>query len=1199
MQIKTAGLDELISGDEIRFLIETHDGSGCPTDPYQIVDVKIYFIAREFTDPNASEYQVEFFNPDLEAEYRDAKLSACIKSKGVVKAASTSSLILSGLQTVDGIELSEGDRVLVKSQVNESENGIYVVSEDSWSRSLDADSPKNIMPGMYVFVENGIVNSATGWTLEASFPLVLGSSSLKFLLFANNWTPASPDQIGKEQSSRRLEELKIQMEASKTKSPFFYKDAVTIKKFGGDFDSSGEFFPAWLNPDNIAPELKSKVMSDNIVRRVEDEYGYVPGRFFLDWSSEGAREGDYFVCWTWRPTMSNETLSSHQMFYLSGNSDGTSSIPTHRVRPDKYEILLDRYTPEMFKTRISDADISPEVLSEFNKSVAKGFMFLENQANAVIDLLDANSIQEQLLPLLSNMFNLKVKSSDPTLWRRQIKKAIPNFKKKGSISGLREAMKDAGMKLVRLARMWQVVPRYTNQQHFVYSGSNEFELSMEPILDRNFSLWRRDADEGSSWVLLGGGESSSSSSGHWSESFVEITGSTMNWIGPDLRAGDAVRVMYAFRSIPAGEQAKEDYIRSLPLMDDRDERDQEYPPKNWNVHLIEEDDDNFGVLIPVRHPFSDPIVWGRIRTEFPYSENIYNMEEYNGSRRDSLNPCDIDKSFLDRCGQCASGKFNMDLEVERLSDESLKEVKQIVEEYMPFHAVPNSFNFWGSMNEFIRHNEERIEALVSFSREDAMLAGEAQNIFSRNVYDSDMDDVRRGLLASFEMVNSPSTGNNNWSGLLRNTRTLLLSNITLDESDAFSDSGHPIKHGFKGTSPNFDSLNVDTNYIAPDPFDSSNLLEVLGSSPYRYSLSSIDRSIGVVSGDVNSSLIGPVLEYRLSNKIADLNVDIAQYEEIIFSDEDVDFTMLGIVSQHDVDLGLVSGVVWRLIFGGKEYLVNNILPDGTLLLSELSAAVPAAGWKLVAGSYTKKEGTGGQKVETGYGLISINSPSSFLTREKLKVGDYVYMDWSSTLRTYRVRAFQKDTNNFYISDYEEGDVGSQDIKVYRRIMDKKIGQFGYDSPIIVASDNLQTALGISNAVGYDESNVDAAKMAENHILFIDGEYYTISEVDGQTARLSGPQVLSDTTGSSVTFNVLRFAKENLTLHKRQNPPYDEALESQEFDKIDRSGGSIISGSEGANTVGVLSSMLNSSEPLDVLSHDEKIEYQIEYKEERK
>ena len=46
--------------------------------------------------------------------------------------------IFSGLQTIDGVALAEGDRVLVKNQVYEQYNGIYIASAGAWSRAKDA-----------------------------------------------------------------------------------------------------------------------------------------------------------------------------------------------------------------------------------------------------------------------------------------------------------------------------------------------------------------------------------------------------------------------------------------------------------------------------------------------------------------------------------------------------------------------------------------------------------------------------------------------------------------------------------------------------------------------------------------------------------------------------------------------------------------------------------------------------------------------------------------------------------------------------------------------------------------------------------------------------------------------------------------------------------------------------------------------------
>ena len=104
--------------------------------------------------------------------------------KASVRAASVSSITLSGLQTVDGVELAVGDRVLVKNQGSSAENGIYVVSSDSWSRSTDANVSEEVTPGMFVFVEEGLLNANSGWVLITTGLILLGATSLSFTQFS-------------------------------------------------------------------------------------------------------------------------------------------------------------------------------------------------------------------------------------------------------------------------------------------------------------------------------------------------------------------------------------------------------------------------------------------------------------------------------------------------------------------------------------------------------------------------------------------------------------------------------------------------------------------------------------------------------------------------------------------------------------------------------------------------------------------------------------------------------------------------------------------------------------------------------------------------------------------------------------------------------------------------------------------------------
>lgn len=103
--------------------------------------------------------------------------------KDSVRAATTGNITLSGTQTVDGVALSVGDRVLVKNQSTGSANGIYVVASGAWSRAADAGTG-NISSGMFTFVEEGTDNDNTGWVLTTNNPITVGTTSLVFAQFS-------------------------------------------------------------------------------------------------------------------------------------------------------------------------------------------------------------------------------------------------------------------------------------------------------------------------------------------------------------------------------------------------------------------------------------------------------------------------------------------------------------------------------------------------------------------------------------------------------------------------------------------------------------------------------------------------------------------------------------------------------------------------------------------------------------------------------------------------------------------------------------------------------------------------------------------------------------------------------------------------------------------------------------------------------
>lgn len=110
-----------------------------------------------------------------------------IDTKASVKAASTGNLTLSGAQTVDGIALVAGDRVLVKDQGTAANNGIYLVAAGAWTRATDMDAWTEV-PGAFTFVEQGTVNADTGWVSTADQGGTLGTTAITWTQFSSAGT---------------------------------------------------------------------------------------------------------------------------------------------------------------------------------------------------------------------------------------------------------------------------------------------------------------------------------------------------------------------------------------------------------------------------------------------------------------------------------------------------------------------------------------------------------------------------------------------------------------------------------------------------------------------------------------------------------------------------------------------------------------------------------------------------------------------------------------------------------------------------------------------------------------------------------------------------------------------------------------------------------------------------------------------------
>ncbi len=119
--------------------------------------------------------------------------------KQSVRVATVGPITLSGVQSIDGIAVVAGDRVLVKDQAAVAANGIYVAAAGAWTRAADADSDAKLNPGAIIPVEAGSANGDTQWTLKTDGQVTVGTTALSF-----QWTSGlnAPNQAQSDNSQK-------------------------------------------------------------------------------------------------------------------------------------------------------------------------------------------------------------------------------------------------------------------------------------------------------------------------------------------------------------------------------------------------------------------------------------------------------------------------------------------------------------------------------------------------------------------------------------------------------------------------------------------------------------------------------------------------------------------------------------------------------------------------------------------------------------------------------------------------------------------------------------------------------------------------------------------------------------------------------------------------------------------------------------
>lgn len=822
---------------------------------------------------------------------------------------------------------------------------------------------------------------------------------------------------------------------------FYYQNSLIV------FQSGSATSPLWV---------RGQPNTDSIIEKITtDDFPYCMFKF--SWDALNVREGDYFICYKWKPNPSGDTLSAHLAFYLQSDIASYTSTPMHRTPPEKYYDLLTRYLPEMYKSTYSSNDRTPEILDKLNQSLNIGFRNIEDLANQIVDLLDANVLQEPLLVYLANLFNLKLRSSDPTRWRKQIKKAVPLNKSKGTLRGLTEALNDAGIQLIRFSQLWQIGTEYTFTESFVYIGNNIFELEKVslPINPTYFLLEYETNISNYTSINLNN-----------IEIYTASGKSYMKYIGNPLELGSHLKITYQIREFTEPEQIQiHSYILTLPLADTRDDRYFEYPKKDWNTYVIEESDPLFDMIINVKNPFYDPVVFGKIRTEFPYSEQAYNMDEYNGSLRDSNDPKDIDKNFIEPCRNTISSRFNAELTIQDLSNIRLTEAQEIIADYIPFHAILHTLQFNGYLQDYMLPADESWEILIRYDGGEFLISGEVTDIFNRNI----------------------QPGSDLYSPVLRNA----LANATSIESgttNAFNENivlFCPLQ--------NLQSIGI-TNTLA-DTF-----LQIL--APHvnsgEYTVQNAQGNIVEVVGTIAEPVNSTDFTFILSNiVIADTNFDVYQDNVYSISDDNVNYLYYPIKTVFDVMNGNAMAA-WKveIVSTGFIYEIENTYNDKLILVDNgtlSNTSVAGIAYKIldennniILESYTDSNGItyplsgtynvgyrGRVVVDSGTGIGNIKT---FLTSN-----NYFYFD--STLLQYYIDGYPATVNEFYIDGYNSGDQAGISGKILQRLT-YNTGNLNYNK-MLLAKPITFPAFTDPN----DPNAVRDSTFKENYLIKINSNYF--------------------------------------------------------------------------------------------------------------
>jgi len=166
---------------------EDHSHAFTPTQDLSMATFKLTNLGTPTADADAATKAYV----DGVAQGLDVKDSV---RAGTTTAGTLASSFANG-SVIDGVTLATGNRILIKNQATDSENGIYTVNASGApTRSTDMNLAAEFA-GAFTFIEEGTSLADTGWVCTTNNPVTIGTTPITWSQFSGAGTYLAGDGL--------------------------------------------------------------------------------------------------------------------------------------------------------------------------------------------------------------------------------------------------------------------------------------------------------------------------------------------------------------------------------------------------------------------------------------------------------------------------------------------------------------------------------------------------------------------------------------------------------------------------------------------------------------------------------------------------------------------------------------------------------------------------------------------------------------------------------------------------------------------------------------------------------------------------------------------------------------------------------------------------------------------------------------------